>query len=540
MLWALGGYFLLSLTVGWLGRQRTRGTVEGYFAANRQLPWGLAALSMVATTFAVDTPLAITEYVREGGLAANWRWWNMLIGGMLSVVVFAPLWRRSGVLTDSEILSIRYGDKPAELLRRIRALWLGGFINLIILGWVQTAMRTVLEAFVGLTSQQSYILLAVSTFVTLLYTVIGGLWSVVWTDAIQLILALSSTTLLMIRVLGAVDMRAVPEAAWQLLPGGENWGFLTLVALIGLQWWASWYPGAEPAGGGYILQRMASTSSPLAAQRALALFQVLHYAVRPVTWYAVALASIVLLPNLSDSKTAYLLMARKFLSPPEQIMLLIGLTGAYMSTLSTHFNWGASYIARDLGLSESRALNAGLWGTIALAGLSIAVVPFMTSVAGAWNFLLESGAGTGFVLLLRWFWKRLSIWSEITALIAPMVGYAIFRWGMGWVFPESYIATVGFTVASVVLVTLSGKGTPTERWERFRLQVRPQLSWREIAIWLLGVSSGYAITFGLIWWIKEGAFPLTVLLGCVGMGVFFWLLQVGERGLGKGSGDGIS
>ncbi|MEN3040487.1 MAG: hypothetical protein ABDH66_02980 [Bacteroidia bacterium] len=525
MLWALGGYFLLSLAVGWWGRQRARPTVEGYFAANRQLPWGLAALSMVATTFAVDTPLAITEYVREGGLAANWRWWNMLIGGMLSVVVFAPLWRRSGVLTDSEILSLRYGDKSAELLRKVRAIWLGGFINLIILGWVQTAMRTVLEAFVGLSDQQSYLLLALSTLVTLLYTLIGGLWSVVWTDAIQLVLALSSTTLLMIRVLEGIDMQAIPAAAWRLMPTGEGWGVLTLIALLGLQWWASWYPGAEPGGGGYILQRMASTPSPLAAQRALALFQVLHYAVRPVTWYAVALASLVLLPEVSDHKAAYLLMAKKFLSPAEQIMLLIGLTGAYMSTLSTHFNWGASYIARDIGLSESKALAAGLWGTVVLAVLSVSVVPFMTSVAGAWNFLLESGAGTGFVLLLRWFWRRLTIWSEITALIAPMVGYALFRWGLGWVFPQSYIATVGFTVAVVLGVTLLGKGTSEERWERFQSQVRAQLSWEAIARWLLGVLSGYAITFGLIQWIRDGKVPLVLILGVGGMVGFFWALR---------------
>jgi len=524
MLWALGGYYAVSLLVGWWGRQRTKGTVEGYFAAGRRLPWGLAALSMVATTFAVDTPLAITEYVREGGLAANWRWWNMLIGGMLSVVVFAPLWRRSGVLTDSEILTLRYGGEAATLLRKVRALWLGGFINLIILGWVQSAMRTVLEAFVGLSPEESYGLLGVSTLITLLYTLWGGLWSVVWTDVIQFALALTSTTILMVRVLMEVDMSTIPEQAWSLFPAGEGWGYLALLAFLGLQWWASWYPGAEPAGGGYILQRMASTPSPSAAQKALALFQILHYAVRPITWYAVALASLVVFPTVPDPKSAYLLMAKRFLSPIEQIVLLVGLTGAYMSTLSTHFNWGASYIARDLGLPEEKALQAGLWSTIALAGLSVAIVPFMTSVAGAWNFLLESGAGTGLVLLLRWFWRRLTIFSEITALIAPMVGYLIFRLGLNWRFPESYLATVAFTTVAIVLVTMLGRGTPAHQWTAFIQKVQPKLSIRQVILWLLGSATGYAVTFGLIAWVKNGLPPWYLGVGVIGMGIFFrWL-----------------
>jgi Na+/proline symporter len=450
---------------------------------------------MVATTFAVDTPLAITEYVREGGLAANWRWWNMLIGGMLSVVVFAPLWRRSGVLTDSEILSLRYGDRPAEILRAVRALWLGGFINLIILGWVQTAMRTVLETFVGLSEAQSYGVLALCTAITVLYTLLGGLWSVVWTDVFQLGLALTSTTLLMVRVLDQVDISQVPPTAWALMPGAGDigWSLLTAIAFLGIQWWASWYPGAEPGGGGYILQRMASTPSPPEAQKALALFQVLHYAVRPATWFSVALASLVVFPTLTDHKAAYLLMAKQFLSPGEQVLLLIGLAGAYMSTLSTHFNWGASYVARDLGLGEERGLRWGLWATLLLALLSVGITPFMTSVAGAWNFLLESGAGTGLVLLLRWFWRRLTIWSELTGMLAPMAGYLLFRWGLGWTFPESYLATVAFTIGVVLAVTLLGPSPNLAQWQAFHTRVRPSFSALHFLSWVVGTFSGYEI-----------------------------------------------
>lgn len=526
MLWALGGYFVLSLAVGFWSRRRTTATLESYFAASRRLPWYLAALSMVATTFAVDTPLAITEYIREGGLAANWRWWNMLIGGMLSVVVFAPLWRRSGVLTDSEILSLRYGNRPATLLRAIRAVWLGLFINLIILGWVQTAMLTVLKAFVGLTPLQAYLLLTLATAVTVTYTLLGGLWSVVWTDVLQLGLALGATTLLMVRVLEAVDLSQVPAWAWGLAPGSgrETWSFWVAAAFLGVQWWASWYPGAEPAGGGYILQRMASTPSPTQAQKALAFFQVLHYAVRPATWFSVALASLVVLPDLTDHKSAYLLMAKRFLSPFEQVLLLVGLTGAYMSTVSTHFNWGASYAARDLGLPESQAFHVGLWATLALAALSLAITPFMDSIAGAWNFLLESGAGTGLILILRWFWPRLTIWSEATALIAPMIGYLLFRGGFGWAFPYSYLATVAFTIASVVLVTMLGPAPDLSTWKAFAEKVQPAFTLRHLGLWILGTASGYAILLGLLRWLQESTFPWLFLSGAVGLIGFFWLL----------------
>ncbi|MCS6789934.1 MAG: sodium:proline symporter [Bacteroidia bacterium] len=525
MVWALGAYFLVSLGIGLWGRKRTRATIEGYFAAGRQMPWYLAALSMVATTFAVDTPLAITEYVRQGGLAANWRWWNMLIGGMLSVVVFAPLWRRSGVLTDSEILSLRYGGEAAAILRAIRAVWLGVFINLIILGWVQSAMLTVLRAFVGLSLKQAYIFLSVSTGITLLYTLWGGLWSVVWTDVLQLTLALGATTLLMVRVLMQVDMTAVPAEAWSLVPGGGEWNWAMAIAFLGLQWWASWYPGAEPGGGGYILQRMASTPSPTSAQKALALFQVLHYAVRPITWYSVALASLIVLPQVEDPREAYLLMAKKFLSPPEQILLLVGLAGAYMSTLSTHFNWGASYIARDLGLDEKKGFQAGLWATLVLALLSVGVTPFMTSIAGAWNFLIESGAGTGLVLLLRWFWRRITILSEIAALIAPMIGYGIFRWGWRMEFPYSYIATVGFTAAIVLLTAFLGRGTPPQRWQTFIEQVRPQVQAKLLLLWLWGVGSGYAVLLGSLLSLQGGTISWLLIGGVGGIALFFFLLR---------------
>ncbi len=498
---ALAVYLGASLVVGWLGRGRAQETRVDYFAAGRRMPWWAAALSMVATTFAVDTPLAITEYVREGGLAANWRWWNMLIGGMVSTVVFAPLWRRTGVITDSEFITLRYGDnRVTRFLRGFRAVYMGLFINLLVMGWVQLAMKTVLEVFLGLEGWSVWAVLGVCTAVTMFYTWWGGLSSVIWTDLLQFGLALTSTTLLMIRVLKAVDLSQVPAWSQVFWPSAAHlgWGVGGMVAFLGVQWWASWYPGAEPGGGGYVLQRMAATPSPKEAQKALALFQVLHYIVRPITWFSVALASLLVLPTLTDHKAAYLLMAQKFLSPHEQIFLLIGLVGAYMSTISTHLNWGASYIANDLGLPERRSLVAGKGFTLGLGVLSLGLVSIMHSIAGAWNLLLETGAGVGFVLLARWFWRRISIWSEFTALIAPLVGYLLFHEGVGWSFPDSYLATVTWTVCLVIGVSFVAGPTPPSLWKQFQAQVRPTFSWWHLGLIGLGVVGGYALLWGLL------------------------------------------
>ncbi len=525
---ALAAYLVVSLGIGLLGRRRVRPTIEGYFAASRRIPWWAAALSMVATTFAVDTPLAITEYVREGGLAANWRWWNMLIGGILSTVVFAPLWRQSGVVTDSEFLTLRYGNSfLPRLLRGFRALYMGLFINLIIMGWVQLAMLTVLQTFVELPSSQAWAILVVSTFVTVLYTLWGGLWSVIWADLLQFGLALTATTLLMVRVLTQLDLSAVPEKYWTFWPGleGSGWGLMGAVAFLGLQWWASWYPGAEPAGGGYILQRMASTPSPHQAQMALAFFQVLHYIVRPITWFAVALGSLLVFPTLTDHKAAYLLMGKQFLSPTEQVFLLIGLVGAYTSTISTHLNWGASYIANDLGMDESHSWAAGRWTTIALGILSLGVVPLMDSVAKAWNFLLETGAGMGFVLIMRWFWKRISVYSELTALLAPPLGYLLFHEVFPLSFPGSYIATVAWTVGWVLLVSVWAPPTTESTWQTFRKKVQPTLSPRLFLLWFLGVSSGYLTLAGLMELLRYGHLPFTLTLGTAALALFFYALR---------------
>jgi Na+/proline symporter len=259
---------------------------------------------------------------------------------------------------------------------------------------------------------------------------------------------------------------------------------------------------------------------------ALALFQVLHYIVRPITWFAVALGSLIVFPTLTDHKAAYLLMGKHFLSPTEQVLLLIGLVGAYTSTISTHLNWGASYIANDLGLDEKSSWTAGRWTTFALGILSLGVVPLMDSVAKAWNFLLETGAGMGLVLITRWFWKRISVYSELTALITPPLGYLFFHRVIPLPFPQSYIATVAWTVGWVLLVSLVGKPTPEPIWAAFQAKVRPTLHPRQLFLWLLGVSGGYLTLAGLLELLRSSTFfsPL-LLLGLGTLILFFYLLK---------------
>ncbi|MGQ9864464.1 MAG: sodium:solute symporter family transporter [Bacteroidia bacterium] len=492
---ALAGlvYVGVVLGVGYLGRQRSQ-TLEGFFAAHRSIPWWGAALSMVATTFASDTPLAVTEMVRQGGIAQNWLWWNMLIGGMLAVAFYATLWRKSGVLTDSEILTLRYTGKGATLLRKVRAFYIGIFYNLIILGWVQLAMLQILQTLFSLTYLQALSILAFLTAVVTVYTLWGGLWSVIYTDILQFAIALGGSILLAYYALVATPWEKIPSWALVLLPDFSAEGTVftlgAFLTYVGVQWWASWFPGGEPGGGGYIVQRMVSTPDPTQARKALFAFQILHYIVRPWAWIVVALASLVHFPTAQNHKEVYLLMAQKFFSTPLMVLFLIGMMGAYMSTLSTHLNWGASYVGRDL-VSETKGLRWGKMSLVLLALVSLGIVPWMDSIAGAWRFLIEAGAGSGWVLLMRWFWKRLTVAAEIAALTLPVVGYLVFRIFLDWGFPEGYLANVALTVLGSLGINFLFR-PDLSAWEAFQKKVQPSLRWGSGVVWITGTVGAYA------------------------------------------------
>src|SRR3984893_5665243 len=361
----IGGYFALNLAIGLYYARRARGSTTGVFLSGRSVPWGVAGGLVVATTFAADTPLVVTGMVARYGIAGNWLWWNMAASGMLTVFVYARLWRRAGVMTDVEFAELRYGGRPAAFLRGFRALYLGLPINCIVIGWVNLAMMKILQVTLGLDSTGAlWALLAMLAF-TAFYTTIAGLWGVLLTDLVQFVLKMGMVIALAYYAVGAVGglseleakVRALDAAAGSgsrlaFFPtAGSAWmPAITLFVYLGVIWWASWSPGAAPGGGGYVAQRIFAARNERHGLYATLWFNIAHYAVRPWPWILTALASIVLYPNLVDKESGYV---RKLIDPqvfPPSLrgIMLAAFAAAYMSTIGTQLNWGASYVVNDV------------------------------------------------------------------------------------------------------------------------------------------------------------------------------------------------
>ncbi len=539
-------YFVVSFAIGVYYMKRASRSTSDFFLSGRNLPWWLAGLSMVATTFSADTPLAVTELVATKGIAGNWLWWNMLIGGMLTVFFFARYWRRAEIMTDLELIEIRYSGTPARFLRGFRSIYLGLFMNVIIMGWVNLAMASVLEGMFGLSSGQVLLYVSVAMVVTAVYSSMSGLWGVVVTDAFQFVIAMIGCIVLAVIVVntpqvGGLDglIAKLPAGSLEFLPkiGSATDGATGILALsagaffayIGVQWWASWYPGSEPGGGGYIAQRMMSTKNERHSVFSVLFFQVAHYTLRPWPWILVGLASVVLYPTLVDRKLGYVLAMNDFLPTGLKGLLVAAFFAAYMSTIATHLNWGTSYLVNDLwrkfiqpGADEKRLVRVSRLMTLALMVCSIIVTQFMTSISGAWQFIIECGAGLGLVLILRWYWWRVNAWSEITATVAPIIAYsALLLYNAGLpaeqhiLFPDSLFIIVGFTTVSWVLVTFLTPPTQREVLVAFYRRIRPGGSlWKPVAAmapdvepdrgfarqfagWVLGICFVYSFLFGL-------------------------------------------
>lgn len=439
----IAAYFLFVLFVGIVFHRRATSSLENYFVSGRSLPWWIAGTSMVATTFAADTPLAVTNLVISHGVAGNWLWWNMVLSGMLTVFFFARLWRRAGILTDVEFVELRYSGKPARFLRYARALYLSIPINCMIIAWVTTAMAKVLEVTLGWERLHAVV---ISSVITVIYVTLSGLWGVVMTDFVQFIMAMSGcialayyslqrvggiaglTEKLNLNFGGAREVtRIYPDfsvdAAW--LP------FSAFFVYIGIQWWASWYPGAEPGGGGYVAQRMLACKDEKHSLLATLWFNIAHYALRPWPWIIVALCAMVLFPELStagaDPEVGFPRMMNEVLPAGWWGLLLVSFFAAYMSTLSTQLNWGASYLINDFyqhivpGKEERHYTRIAQLATVLLLILGGITSMWLDSVKGAWELMLSVGAGTGMVFILRWYWWRINAWSEIAGMVASLV-----------------------------------------------------------------------------------------------------------------------
>ena len=508
-------YFAFNLGVGLYYRARAESSVDEFFLSGRNVPWWLAGTSMVAATFAADTPLAVTGMVAVGGIAGNWLWWCFAASGMLTVFFYARLWRRSGVMTDIEFAEIRYAGKPAAFLRGFRALYLGIPINCIILGWVNKAMVDILSLTLGVTERQALLIVLGIIALTASISTLSGLWGVLVTDLFQFVIKMG-----MVIVLAVYAVRAVGgiEAMKQKLllldaargTNGTNQGsvlsfvpdlhsaWMPLIAFlvyISLNWWATWYPGAEPGGGGYVAQRMLCARDERHSLLATLWFNVAHYAVRPWPWILVALASLILFPGLAKPETGYVRVMILVLPPSLRGLMIAAFAAAYMSTIATQLNWGASYLVNDFyrrfivrHAPQKHYVLASMIATVFLTLVSAVVTSYLDSIAGAWKLLLVTGAGTGGVLLLRWYWWRINAWSEVSAMLSAFVVSVALQtvWHFDTDKPTDFawlmIVTVAITTAVWLSVTFLTAPEPQETLLAFYRRTRPSAAgWGPIA-----------------------------------------------------------
>ena len=548
-------YFALSLGIGLYYYKRAGESVSEFFVAGRSLPWWLAGTSMVATTFAADTPLAVTEMVARNGVAGNWLWWSMLPSGMLTVFFFAHLWRRAEVMTDVEFVELRYSGGAAAFLRGFRALYLGLVINLIIIGWVNLGMAKILSGTLGLEKWEA---LGFCLGITFLYSVLSGLWGVVVTDAVQFVIAMIGSIVLAWFAVDAVGGLAALKdglatvtppggtepfgaAATSLWPDGSAAWMLPLVTLVtylGVNWWASWYPGAEPGGGGYIAQRIFSAKDERHGVLATLWFNVAHYSLRPWPWIIVALCSLVLYRNgvvnpatgLADPAFGYVQVMNDYLPNGFRGLLLASFAAAYMSTISTQLNWGSSYIVNDFYRrfirttgTERHYVFASRVATFITMVLSVVVTYFMNRITSGWELVLTLGAGTGLVYILRWYWWRINAWSEIAAMSAALIISVGLQWsgtfdsGTPIGFAQTMLTTVGLATLIWLAVTFMTSPEPDETLVSFYRRVRPAgPGWAAVALragavssrpverlapgflnWALGITVVYSMLFAL-------------------------------------------
>jgi SSS family solute:Na+ symporter len=441
-------YFLFNIAVGLYYKSRASQNTEEFFLSGRNVPWWLAGTSMVATTFAADTPLVVTGLVARNGIAGNWLWWNLLASGMLTVFFYARLWRRAGVMTDIEFSEIRYAGPPAAFLRGFRAIYLGLLINCIILGWVNLAMAKILQLVFGVSKGEALWIVVGLIVLTSAISTLSGLWGVLVTDLFQFVIKMGMVIVLAVvavQAVGGIEAMKVKLAAIDQLRGATTGGqgsvlsfvpdigsawmpMITFFVYIAVNWWATWYPGAEPGGGGYVAQRMLSAKDEKHSLLATLWFNIAHYAVRPWPWILVALASLILFPNLQDPETGYIRVMIDYLPSSLRGLMVAAFAAAFMSTIATQLNWGASYLVNDCyrrfvrrDASEPHYVMASRVVTVLLTVISAAVAFRIESIGGAWKLLIITGAGTGAVLLLRWYWWRINAWSEVAAMITAFV-----------------------------------------------------------------------------------------------------------------------
>jgi|TARA_Y100000992_G_scaffold221031_1_gene153226 SSS family solute:Na+ symporter len=507
-------FFIILLSIGFFASKRAGKSVNDFFLSGRNMPWWLLGISMVATTFSADTPNLVTDIVRNNGVSGNWVWWAFLLTGMLTVFVYAKLWRRSEVLTDLEFYELRYGGKGAAFLRGFRALYLGVFFNIMIMASVCLAGIKIGSVMLGLSPSQT---LLIAATVTVLYSSLGGLKGVIMTDFFQFSLAMIATFWAAIVIINLPEVGGLEKLInnpnitpkLDLIPDFSDRDlFLVVFVLpIAVQWWSVWYPGAEPGGGGYVAQRMLSAKNENHAVWATLLFNFMHYAVRPWPWILIALASIIVFPNLSDLQVAFPEVDKSIighdLAYPAMLtklpsgllgLLLASLAAAFMSTIASHLNWGSSYVVNDFyrrffdqTASEKKLVFLGRLTTVILMVFSCLIALLLSNALQAFSILLQIGAGTGLLFILRWFWYRINVYSEISAMIISFIValyLQIIHPRLGFeVISTEFQLVIGVTITTLswILITYITPLEDKEVLREFYKKIQPGgIGWRKI------------------------------------------------------------
>jgi Na+/proline symporter len=615
------GFLILSLAIGISLKGKAEGSLTNFFLGGRNLPWYIAGISMVATTFAADTPLAVSELVAQGGVSKNWLWWSFLAGGMLTTFFFARYWRRANILTELELIDIRYSGREAKVLRGFKSVYLGIFMNSMVIAWVNLALNTLLITFFDIPENQVYYYTFGAMAIAVTYSSLSGLLGVAITDTVQFIIAMTGTIILSYLVLDAPEVGGMstltsklPEFYFDFFPSlndnaAENVHVFSLsigafLAFVGVQWWASWYPGSEPGGGGYIAQRMMAVKTEKDSLKATLFFQVAHYVLRPWPWIIVALAAITLYSpefSISDSqlvteiyqmkdsgmtleetlqalpnqpkeiqrainyaynqRLGYVYAMQDFLPNGLKGLLLVAFLAAYLSTISTQLNMGASFIVNDLYMpyvrqkksnnTEINIITVSRLATIFLMVTGIMVTTQIHSISGVWEFIMEAGAGLGAVLILRWYWWRINAWSEITGMIAPFIGFIIGHWILAPLLGESFVIhkgtfyfTVLFTTISWIVVTFLTPPVQSEKLIQFAKQIQPDGWWTPVyekmnqpipksnmrllfGLWISALTMTYSFLFAVGKWIfgQYTSASIWSVIGIIGLIVLSQLLK---------------
>jgi solute:Na+ symporter, SSS family len=549
-------FFIVSMLIGVIASKTAGKSAKEFFLSGRNMPWWLLGVSMVATTFSADTPNLVTDIVRKDGVSGNWVWWAFLLTGMLTVFVYAKLWRRSEVTTDLEFYEIRYGGKSAAFLRAFRAIYLGVFFNVVIMATVLLAAIKIFGIMLGLSPLSTLLLVSV---VTVIYSSLGGLKGVLLTDFFQFFIAIVGSFGAAYYIVGLPEIGSLnnllshPNVSDKLnfIPDFNDWNLLIplFIMPIAIQWWATWYPGAEPGGGGYIAQRMLSAKDEKNAIGATLFFNVAHYALRPWPWIIIALSSLIIFPQVSDMQEAFpqipvdklgndLAYSAMLTYLPTGLtgIVLASLIAAVMSTLSTHLNWGSSYVVNDFYMrfinkssTDKTQVFVGRVSTVGLMVLAAILALYLSNALEAFNILLQIGAGTGLIFILRWFWWRINAYTEISAMIISFIVAVYFesihnKLGFLPIPPEmSYLKLligVSITTITWILVTLFTKPEDDQILLAFYQKVRPaSWGWKaildrypeqkaeqgqlpmEIGLMLIGSIMVYAALFATGFWI---------------------------------------